>query len=100
MTLTAPHNGSATSRDAADRIRPKLSRQLAMVYAVIVVGGEVTEREIEEATGLRGDSVRPRLRHLQGVAYGNRPKPPVLIETCGVKGGMTLYRAVRQEAAA
>ena len=95
LPLYAPHNDTETSREAAERVLPKVATQLAQVYAVVRVGNGMTEREIETVTGLPGNSVRPRLWTLQGKGPGN---PPVLIRVAGKRDGRNVY-VVNREAA-
>jgi hypothetical protein len=60
----APHNGTATSRDAARRITPSLQRlQLRVLQAVVSVGS-ATRQELESLARLPGDTIRPRVDEL------------------------------------
>lgn len=64
---TAPHNGTRTSRDSASEIRPHSTRLRAVVLAYVVSRGAegATAEEVERATGLAGNTVRPRLVELR-----------------------------------
>lgn len=93
LPMFVPDSGTATSQAAAKWVTPKVGTQIAQVYAVIVVGGRVTEPEIEAATGLSGNSVRPRLWTLQGNGKNN---PPKLIEVVGQRDGYNEYALVRE----
>ena len=56
---------STTSREAAARIEPTRGRlQLAVYLAVKGARDGLTAQEIEEATGLAGNTVRPRVVEL------------------------------------
>jgi hypothetical protein len=62
-----PHNGTRTSIAAADSVRSKAARQRDEVFACILSRpGGVTREEIQEALGLDGNSVRPRVWELLG----------------------------------
>lgn len=60
-----PSNGDPNSDEAADAIAATAGKKRAEVLAAIVARGGATEREIEEATGLGGNTVRPRLVELE-----------------------------------
>lgn len=62
-----PHNGSQTSRDAAERIAPVASAQAARVLVFIAQQGDdgATDHEVQNALGMTGDSERPRRWSLQ-----------------------------------
>lgn len=57
----APHSGSDTSRDAAHSIRREMPRLEALVLSHLSGCSGATAQEIEVATGLAGNTVRPRL---------------------------------------
>ena len=59
----AAHSDEGTSREAAKRIVPHKSRLQAMVLEAM--HGGATAQEIEERTGLAGNTVRPRLVELR-----------------------------------
>lgn len=79
---STPHSGSATSRAAAESIRPEAGTLSAAVFAFIVGTGErgATDHEIQSALQLDGNSERPRRRALQQRALiidsGHRRKTP------------------------
>jgi predicted transcriptional regulator len=61
----APHNGTATSREAARRIRNTVALQRSRVLAAIIKADDgATREEIEKVTGIAGNSVRPRVAEL------------------------------------
>lgn len=64
---TAPHNGTRTSVDAAHDIKPHVPKLRSDVLLVLVARGAegATAQEIEKATGLPGNTVRPRLVELR-----------------------------------
>ena len=64
---TAPHNGTQTSKDAAADIRAHAHTLRARVLAYIASRGEdgATAQEIENALGMNGSTVRPRLVELR-----------------------------------
>lgn len=57
----APHSGGETSREAARSIRSALPRLEAMVLSALSGCSGMTAHEMETATGLAGNTVRPRL---------------------------------------
>jgi len=65
--VTAPHNGTQTSKDAAADIREHASGLRARVLAFIASRGSygATAQEIENALGMNGSTVRPRLVELR-----------------------------------
>ena len=65
--VSAPHNGTPTSRDAAADARAMAGKQRARILAHLFACGErgATAQEIESATGLAGNTVRPRLVELR-----------------------------------
>ena len=67
MQMTPPHNGTPTSREAAHSVKPRVSKLRADVLVVLIARGEIgaTAQEIEKATGLPGNTVRPRLVELR-----------------------------------
>jgi hypothetical protein len=59
------HNGTPTSREAAKRHRQHASIQRSRVLAAVIMAKDgATREELEDATGLGGNSVRPRVREL------------------------------------
>ncbi len=64
----APHNGTETSRAAASQIREHapILRQRILDYIRDRGVNGATADEIEVATGLAGNTVRPRLCELRG----------------------------------
>ena len=79
---STPHSGSATSRAAAESIRPEAGTLSAAVFAFIVGAGKrgATDGEIQRALHLAGDTERPRRRALQQrgliIDSGHRRKTP------------------------
>lgn len=57
----APHSGSETSRDAAHAIRREMPRLEALVLSALSGCSGMTAQGLEVATGLSGNTVRPRL---------------------------------------
>ncbi len=74
-----PHNGTVTSKRAAERIKPSAAAARLIVYEAISRAGihGLTREEIEDVTGLPGNTVRPRVYDLMD------PKKTVLIEEAG-----------------
>ena len=84
-----------TSEAAAQRVRKDTAYWRAEIYAVIKNRGGATEREIEEALGLSGNTVRPRLWELEGNAPAGRPvRVPVIRKSEEKRGGMRVYVAI------
>jgi len=69
-----PHNGSPTSRAAAESMVPHVRGQKARVLAAIVAAGErgCTGDEIEVATGVSHQAVGPRLLELRSAGLVRR----------------------------
>ena len=65
--MELPHNGTPTSRAAAESKRDA-ELQRAQVLAFITSQGSygATDLEIQAATGIKGDSERPRRGELEG----------------------------------
>lgn len=61
-----PHNGTPTSRIAADLAKTFAATQQETVFQFIEQAGEhgATDQEIEHGLGIAGNSVRPRRRKL------------------------------------
>lgn len=56
-----PHNGTATSRAAAGRIRPAQREQHARIVAALRTWPDgLTDQQIQDATGLDPSAERPR----------------------------------------
>ncbi len=66
MEQIPPHNGTITSISAAVSMRAIAPTQRARILAYVDSHGSEgsTRDEIEDALGLKGDSVRPRVRVL------------------------------------
>ena len=65
LTFDAPpDNGTRTSREAAIRAIPLASHQRQLVLTVLQAHGPLTREGIEQASGLSGNSVRPRVSEL------------------------------------
>ena len=64
--LTAPHNGSPTSRAAAEQIEPTAHTLRAKVLEFIRSQDHhgATRQEIEAALQISGDTIRPRCKEL------------------------------------
>ena len=56
---------SPTSRAAAEAIKETASTLRERVYRCILTSGPITDRSIQEALGMAGDTERPRRRELQ-----------------------------------
>ena len=81
-----------TSLAAAAKITQHTARIREAIYLFIRASGGATEREIENGTGLSGNSVRPRLRELQGDAPWAKGKLPARIwMTREKRGKMHVY---------
>ena len=77
----APHNGIETSRDAAEAIRPDLSRLHRLVLDTIAQAVDgMTCKEVEQATGLSHQTVSARLNEL---AYCYPPLVVHIIDQTG-----------------
>ncbi|MDB4614154.1 hypothetical protein OAH18_00550 [bacterium] len=65
------HNGTQTSRCAADAVRPQVKKQAIRVHNYIVDCGNLgaTDAEMQTVLGLSGDSQRPRRRWLEQHGY-------------------------------
>ena len=77
LTFGAPAiRDSETSVAAADRILPHLPRLERIVLDAILSAGPagMTDAEVEAATGLAGNTVRPRRVYLQAHHYVYRTK--------------------------
>lgn len=61
--LFLPDNGTPTSKAAAASVAPNVGTDLALVLSCIKAAGEhgATREEIQAATGLDGNTVRPRV---------------------------------------
>ena len=79
---STPHSGSATSKAAAEAIRPEAGTLSAEVFGFIISTGErgATDAEIQRGLHLSGDTERPRRRALQQrgliIDSGRRRKTP------------------------
>ena len=79
---STPHSGSATSKAAAEAIRPEAGTLSAEVFGFIISTGErgATDAEIQRGLHLSGDTERPRRRALQQrgliIDSGHRRKTP------------------------
>ncbi len=65
LTIMARHSGGLTSAAAAEAIEPHANRLRAVVLAALQESGPMTSQEIEDRTGLEGNTVRPRLVELR-----------------------------------
>lgn len=63
--------GNVASDAAAERVRVRATGQAAQIYAPIRAAGTagMTDAELEAATGIPGNSVRPRRLRLQELGY-------------------------------
>jgi hypothetical protein len=75
---------SDTSRAAAEAARDRAPFDRGRIYAAIVAAGArgLTDEELEESTGLKGNTVRPRRGELAGQGKAGRAWPR-LIEPAG-----------------
>ena len=79
---STPHSGSATSKAAAEAIRPEAATLSAEVFGFIISTGErgATDHEQQTALGIDGNTQRPRRRALQQrgliIDSGHRRKTP------------------------
>jgi hypothetical protein len=64
LSPTAPWSHHSTSRDAAQAIAPHLNRLAALMLSALRAC-PATADELERATGLAGNTVRPRLWELR-----------------------------------
>ena len=75
LFVRAPYSEPGTSRDAAVAIGPHLERLEAAVLAALRASGGLCAHEVEEATGIAGNTVRPRLVALRGQGAGPAVAP-------------------------
>jgi DNA-binding Lrp family transcriptional regulator len=72
-----PHNGTPTSIDAAEAIHDASTLRATVLAAIEAAPNGLTREELEKATGLSGNTVRPRvwelLRAGRITACGCRP---------------------------
>ena len=90
----APAVAVDTSREAASRIQGHTNRIRAAIYLWIQRQGErgATAGEVESALGLKGSTVRPRLRELEGTApWAEGKLPRLIVKTVTRRGGMRVY---------
>ena len=93
--LFAPSTPPDTSVDAANAIRPHMSRQERLVYEAIKHYCGLNALELEIITGLKGSTIRPRLWSLCGNAPKGCPKPPARIwATDERRNGARVYRCL------
>lgn len=66
-----PHNGTATSKAAARQIKVVAGTQRAEILRAIVEAGSegLTDKEIQDALGMGGDTERPRRGELLKGGY-------------------------------
>jgi predicted ArsR family transcriptional regulator len=65
LRITAPHSGGPTSAAAAKAIEPHAGTLRATILDLLRRDGPLTAQEIEDRTGLEGNTVRPRLCELR-----------------------------------
>jgi hypothetical protein len=65
FTGSVPAAPDPRSREAAEGIAPVAGSLRARVLALIVARGVMSEQEVEQALGLPGNTVRPRLWELE-----------------------------------
>ena len=71
---TAPHNGTETSRDAAESILEHVNGMCRKVYdCVAAMPGGLTCEQVEQITGMKHQTVSARIRDLTTC------QPPLLI---------------------
>jgi hypothetical protein len=72
-----PHNGTDTSRAAAEMLAPDVERIRDLVYAAIRDAGKdgVTCEEVEGITGLKHQTASARICDLQGREKGGKALP-------------------------
>lgn len=93
----APSVPVDTSEAAAAKIVGKAARLREAVYLYLKAVGSrgATERELEEALGLRGNTLRPRLWELEGNApAGKPPRPRRIQKTPEKREGARVYQAL------
>jgi hypothetical protein len=85
-----------TSRTAAATIQPHTARIREAVYLWLKTQGArgATCGEIEAALGLSGNTVRPRLRELQGDAPWALELMTRIVRTAEKRGRMRVYVAI------
>lgn len=86
-----------TSETAALEILPRAGTIRANVLAFIRHRGPrgATEREVEHALRLPGNTARPRLWELEGnVPAGRRPRPALIYKSDEKREGMRVYKSV------
>ena len=79
---SAPHNGTETSKAAAKSIVPVMNMQQRQIFEAIQSATfGLTREEVAKKTGLRDNSIRPRIVELIGLG---------LIEERGERAGESL----------
>ena len=64
-TPVAPHNGTETSRDAAESIKPHVNTLAAKVlHCIAGMPGGLTCEQVEQITGLKHQTASARIRDL------------------------------------
>lgn len=93
--FTPPAQPVDTSREAASRIQGHTNRIRAAIYLWIQRQGErgATAGEIEATLGLKGSTVRPRLRELEGTAPWALELAYRIVKTPQKRDGMRVYIA-------
>jgi RecA/RadA recombinase len=65
LHATAPHNGTGTSRDAAESIKPQVNRLCSMVLkAIKEMPGGLTCQEVEDILGFGSGTATARINEL------------------------------------
>jgi len=68
-----PTNGTATSGKAAKEISPHVTRMRQDILLSLHEAGPMTAEEMEYATGLGGNTIRPRLGEMEKLHWVFRP---------------------------
>ena len=87
-----------TSREAAAKITGRTARLREAIYLYLHALGfqGATALEIEAALGIKGSTIRPRLRELQGTAPWAKGKLKVrIMRTLDKRAGARVYRVLR-----
>jgi hypothetical protein len=71
---TAPHNGTETSREAAEKILPKVNSMCRQVYdCIAAMPGGLTCEQVEQILGMKHQTASARIRDLASC------QPPLIV---------------------
>lgn len=74
ITDDAPHNGTETSKAAARSIAPRMNQMRMSILGALLRAAPygLTAQEIEQHTGMTGNSIRPRLVEMETLTWVSR----------------------------